>query len=272
MIFMTHPPLMLSEGQCDAETVCRISNVGVVTIAVRRPHIARVILPGPGPNDMRRAAALDPWRAVRRSALIILVPTVLYPLIDAATHVIQPERIRLETADLDRLLGGRDVSAILAIGHAGLKLVAPPVLGLRASTRGIFPFGFAWEPICLSGCAREPGHELLGIAPADIGDRRVILAGCHERTCFRRGAFVTFANRNRILTDRKRLDAGLVGLLLRSIVIAAHGEAAATHCLHLGLPDRCGQRCGGGGGEEGVKFGGRPVLKGSHPRARGGVG
>src|SRR5712691_13365513 len=197
---------------------------------------------------MRRAAALDPWRAVRRGALIILVPTVLYPLIDAATHVIQPERIRLEAADLDRLLGGRDVGAILAIGHAGLKLVAPPVLGLRTCTRGVFPFGFAWEPIWLSGCAREPGHELLGIAPAYVGDRRVILAGCHERTCLRRGAFVPFANGNRILTDRKRLDGDLVRRLLRGIVIAAHGEAAAANCLHLGLPDRRGQRCGGHGG------------------------
>src|SRR5712672_4223065 len=215
---------------------------------------------------MRRAAALDPWRAVRWSALIILVPAVLYPLIDAATHVIQPERIRLEAAYLDRLLDGRDVSAILAIGHAGLKLVAPPVLGLRASTRGIFPFGFAWDPICLSGCAREPGHELLGIAPADIGDRRVILAGCHERTCLRRGAFVPFANRNRILTDRKRLDADLVGRLLRGIVIAAHGEAAVTHCLHLGLPDRSGQRWGGRGGRHGLNLRRRLLHSGSYRR------
>jgi hypothetical protein len=81
--------------------------------------------------------------------MIILVPTILYPLIDTTTHVMQPKRIGLETADLDWLLGDCNVIAVLAIGHAGLKLVAPPVLRLRAPTGGIFPFGFAWQPICL---------------------------------------------------------------------------------------------------------------------------
>src|SRR5436190_2074066 len=37
-----------------------ISNVRVVTIAVRRPRIALVVPPGSGPNDMRHAVALDP--------------------------------------------------------------------------------------------------------------------------------------------------------------------------------------------------------------------
>ena len=125
---------------------------------------------------MRHAIALDPRGPVQRGALIILVPAILYPLIDAATHVIQPKRIWPETPDLDGLLGGCDVSAVLAIGHAGQKLVAPPVLCLRAAAGGIFPFGFAWEPIGLACCAREPGNKLLGIAPAYVRDGRVIIA------------------------------------------------------------------------------------------------
>jgi hypothetical protein len=55
-----HAPLKSSRRQSDPQSVCRISNVGVVTIAVRGPRIARVILPGPGPNDMRHAVAPDP--------------------------------------------------------------------------------------------------------------------------------------------------------------------------------------------------------------------
>ena len=187
---------------------------------------------------------LGPRRTVRRSSLVILVPAVLHPLIDAATHIIQPKRIWLEAADLERLLGGCDVSAILAIGHVGLKLVAPPVFCLRASTRGIFPFGFARKPIGFVGRIREPRDELLGIAPAYVGDGRVVLAGCHERACLRSGALVPVANRNRILTDCKRLDRDLMRWLLRDIVIAAHGEAAAANCFHLGLSDRRGRRCG----------------------------
>jgi len=53
-----------------------------------------------------------------------------------------------------------------------------------------------------SRCAREPGNELLGIAPAYVGDGRVILAGCHEPACLRAAHSFLFANGDRILTDR----------------------------------------------------------------------
>src|SRR6185437_5345654 len=165
--------------------------------------------------------------------LIIPVPTILYPLIDAAAHIIQPKRIWLETADLHRLIGSRDVGAILAIRHSELKLVAPPVFCLRPAAGGIFPFGFGWKPICLSGCGREPGNIVLGIAPAYVRDRCIILAGCHERARFRQSAFVPFANGNRILTDRERPDRDLVRWLLREVVVAAHDETAAGKRLHL---------------------------------------
>src|SRR5437868_1963483 len=103
------------------------------------------------------------------------MPAILHPLVDATTHVIQPKRICPETADLDGLFGGRFASAVLAIGHARLKLVAPPIFGLRSTAGGIFPFRLARQSICLARCACEPGSELPGFAPADVRDGRISL-------------------------------------------------------------------------------------------------
>src|SRR5215203_1305713 len=119
-----------------------IAHVGVIDAAVCCPGIARVFPPGARTDNARGALVLDPRRTVRRSALIIFVPAVLDPLIDAAAHIEQPKRIWLQAADLDRLVGDQNVAAVLAIDHAGLKLIAPPVSGLRAAARGIFPFSF----------------------------------------------------------------------------------------------------------------------------------
>src|ERR1700722_7552715 len=173
------------------------------------------------------------------------MPAVLYPLIDAAAHIVQAKRVWLEAADLGRLLDAGSVGAILAIGHTRLKLIAPPVLRLRASSRGIFPFSLARKSIRLSRCAREPGGELLGVTPAHIGDGCIIFAGCRECTSLRGGAFVPVANGNRILTDRKRLDRDLMSWPLREVVVATHCKAAAAKRLHLRLSDRWRWRCGG---------------------------
>src|SRR3954467_15327932 len=118
------------------------------------------------------------------------MPAVLDPLIYAATHIVQSKRIRLEAACLDWLLGCCDVGAIFTIGHAGLKLVAPPVLCLRASARCIFPFSFGWESICLSSNFRQPRGILLGIAPTYVRNRRVIFSGRHGLTLFCGNAFI----------------------------------------------------------------------------------
>src|SRR6202158_1395199 len=190
--FMTRPLSTPSGRQCDAESVGGISHIGVVTVAVGWPDIPRIIPPGTRPDAGRGALALDPCRTVRRSALVVLVPAILYPLIDAAAHIVQSKRIWLEAADLDRVLGGRGVGAILAIGHAGLKLIAPPVLCLRASARRIFPFSFGWESKCLSSGLREPRDILPGIAPAYIGDRRIVFSGRCEPACFCGSAFIPF--------------------------------------------------------------------------------
>src|SRR6516164_8402369 len=108
--------------------------------------------------------------------MIAPVPAILHPLVDAAAHIVQPERIWLEAADLDRLFSNRDIRAVLAIGHALLKLVAPPIPCLLPPARRVFPFGFAWQPIGPVQSVCEPRDELLGIAPAHIRDRGVIPA------------------------------------------------------------------------------------------------
>src|ERR1043166_3505417 len=102
-----------------------ITHIGVVVAAVRGPHVACVVLPGAGAQHVRRAVATEPGRAVGRRALIRLVPAILHPLVDPASHVVQAEWIGLEAADLDGLFGA-GIAAILAGGHAMLDLVAPP--------------------------------------------------------------------------------------------------------------------------------------------------
>src|SRR5690242_19712023 len=117
---------------------------------------------------MGAALALDPCRAIRRSTLVVSVPAVLDPLIDATPHIVQSKRICPEAADLDRLLRSRDIGAILAVGHAGLQLIAPPIFRLGTTARRIFPFSFCWKSIGLSRRLSEPGDVLFGIGPAYI--------------------------------------------------------------------------------------------------------
>src|SRR5262245_43601030 len=111
----------------------RVTDIGVVVVAIGRTDIACVILPGTGANDMGAAVASGPDRAVGRRPLVIPVPAILDPLIDPAAHVVQAERIGPGTADLDRLVGGGVTAAILATGIARLQLVTPPVFRLRSA-------------------------------------------------------------------------------------------------------------------------------------------
>src|SRR4249919_3372708 len=72
------------------------------------------------------------------------------------------------TATTFRLIVDRNVVAVPAIDHALLKLIAPPVSGLRAAARGIFPFSFARQAVRLSGGFREPRDVLLCVVPAYV--------------------------------------------------------------------------------------------------------
>src|ERR1700733_6456573 len=108
------------QGQRDTESMGRIPNVGIVIVAVRRANIHRFAPPRAGSNDVGVAISCAPWRTIRWRTLIRFVPAILYPLIDTAAHVVEAKGIRLEAAHLNRLLGARCVSAILAVGHTRL--------------------------------------------------------------------------------------------------------------------------------------------------------
>jgi hypothetical protein len=121
----------------------RISNVRVITVAVCRANIIRIVPPGAGSDDVRGAISFDPRRSVGWRTVIGFMPTILYPLVDTATHVVKTERIGLKAANTNRLLGACGIGAILAIGRTRLQLVAPPIFGLGAGPRRVFPFGLA---------------------------------------------------------------------------------------------------------------------------------
>lgn len=160
--------------------------------------------------------------------MIIPVPAILHPLINAAAHVVKPERVWFETAGVDRLLRGGNVGAALAIGQAGLELIAPPELRLRSAACGVFPFGLAWKPIGSVCHGRKPGDELSGISPAHIRHRRLVVALCHELARLGGRALVPFAHGNRIAADGNRLERDPMNGLLGDIVVAAHQEGAAA--------------------------------------------
>src|SRR5262249_23901284 len=60
-----------------------------------------------------------------------------------------------------------------AIRLLGADVAAPPIGRIDAAARGIFPLRLGRQPIGLAGLLRQPGHECLGVEPADIDDRPV---------------------------------------------------------------------------------------------------
>src|SRR5437868_5317544 len=104
-------------GESNPEPVGGIANHGIIAVAARRTGRPRIISPRAGPDHARGAIPGEPRRTIRWRALVILVPAILDPLIDAATHIVKPEWIWLETGDCHRLLGHSAVNTVLAIGH-----------------------------------------------------------------------------------------------------------------------------------------------------------
>ena len=98
--------------------------------------------------------------------MIVVMPAISHPLVDIAAHVIEAERIRLETADIQGLRRLVGFIAAFAIGHCSLELVAPPKLAFRPPAGGVLPLGFGWKPKRLLRSLGKPFHELLRIRPA----------------------------------------------------------------------------------------------------------
>src|SRR4029078_6801431 len=179
----------------------RITNVCIVIIAVRRPDIIHVVLPRAGTDDARRALAIEPGGAIDGRRLIGLVPAIRDPLSNAAAHIIETEGIGFDAANRHRLRGIVGLIASLAVGHTNRGLITPPIFGLRASARGVLPFGLARKAVLLLSDARKPLGKLLCVIPAHIGDCGVVLAR-HLVGAFLGGnALVPLADRDRKLAN-----------------------------------------------------------------------
>src|SRR5262249_45061825 len=185
----------------DPKPVRRVPDVGVIVITARGSNVARIVSPRAGTNDVGEARGFKPGRTIGRGALVVLVPAIRDPLVDAAPHVMEAERVRLEAAPGPRLRGVIGLVASLAVGRVGSKLVAPPEFRSRAAARGVLPFGFTRKPELLLRDLREPPRELLRVGPAYVGHRGVILAGRLIGACFRRHARFPFPHGDRKFAD-----------------------------------------------------------------------
>ena len=92
-----------------------------------------------------------PWRAVRRCAVVVFMPTISYPFCDTTSHIVESEGVGREAAGLPGLPEIVGFAAPLAAGHPRFHRVAPPVGCLRSGAGGVFPFGFRKKAVVLSG-------------------------------------------------------------------------------------------------------------------------
>src|ERR1700745_155960 len=136
-----------SERPRDAEAVRQIAHAGVVAVAARRAQIGRIVLPGAAPQHVLAAIVALARQAVRRRAVIILVPAIGHPLRHIAAHVVKPEGGGGKAPDVYGMMGIIRLAAALAGGDAGPHFVAPPILRLRAAARRIFPLGLARQAV-----------------------------------------------------------------------------------------------------------------------------
>jgi hypothetical protein len=59
---------------------------------------------------------------------------------------------------------------------AGMRSSPPTRTTCWCRHGDILPFGFAQEPVCLSGLARKPSHVVLGVVPGHVDDRLLAAA------------------------------------------------------------------------------------------------
>ena len=156
----------------DPKSVGRISHVGIIPEAGRRTQIFSRAVERASPQHPKPTLSREPRRTILGRAAIIIVPAILHPLRRVACGVVKTIGVRLIRTDRRRLLRSAGI-ALPAVRLAGAHVAAPPIGGVRPTSGGIFPFGFARQPISLSRFLRKPSHEGLRIEPADIDDRTV---------------------------------------------------------------------------------------------------
>src|SRR6266404_7210703 len=161
------------KGPSDPKAGVVVPVVLLVPVAVRRPWVCRIVVPGTAADDTFLAIPCRPRKAIGGRPVVVLMPAILHPLPHIAGHIVEAERIGLERSDRRGSQFAPLVFAAMAVGVFFVDLVAP-VKGRRgASTSRVFPFGFGEQPVFLAGHLAEPRHICLGVVPVQIDDRSV---------------------------------------------------------------------------------------------------
>src|SRR5262245_14643014 len=226
------PPIQLRQLPYHPKSVRDIANVGIVSEARHRAQILGLAVECAATQNAQAALAARPCRAVVRCAAIIVVPAIFDPFGRIASRVIKTECVRFVRTDGSRLLnvGG---AALPAIRLTRADVAAPPVRSVRSAPGGVLPLGFGRKPIGFARLLRQPGHERLGVEPADIDNWTVaatpvaILRSILAPSLLH--ALVPLAERHLVAPDGERLaDAhAMHGVLV--LGCRAHVEGAGGH-------------------------------------------
>src|SRR6266403_2750702 len=173
------------QGSRDAEAEIDDASIAeVIGSAVRRAQAGGDR--GPGTPAIHTRGAVDTVSAggtFRWGTLVIVRQTVFHPLEGVSLHVVQPERIRLETPDRGReykpVVTGDPVlplslrktlreCGIDAVGvmTSVIRVISPVRRRIGSGTVGVLPLCFAEKPIRVAGLMAEPARIRLGFLPA----------------------------------------------------------------------------------------------------------
>src|SRR5258705_9459353 len=143
----------------------------------RGPNLAGSIFPRSAAHYVLAAILGEIRPSVGRRIIgISVVPAIFHPFPHIAVHIVQSERIRGKTAYRKRLLTIRTGRPVPITGAAVVVRLfggdgRPKRQWRRGSgARGIFPFGFRWQAIWLSGFFAQPRGIALGLVPGDADD------------------------------------------------------------------------------------------------------
>src|SRR5260370_13483983 len=135
------------KGPSDPKAGVVVPVVLLVPVAVRRPWICRIVVPGTAADDTFLAIPCRPRnKAIGGRPVVVLMPAILHPLPHIAGHIVESERIGLERSDRRGSQFAPLVFAAMAVGVFFVDLVAPVKGPLGAGTRPLVPFGVLEQP------------------------------------------------------------------------------------------------------------------------------
>src|SRR5262249_7803880 len=121
----------------------------------------RIVAPGAAAKNPATTISGCHRRAVRRRAIVVVIPAVLHPLPHVAVHVVEAPPVLRETVHSHRLLPVFALGPAAVVRLPGRDRRAPPERRRRAGTRRILPLRLRQQAIGLAHLARQPGQVLL---------------------------------------------------------------------------------------------------------------